>query len=120
MPEAGIQATFELPVPALNQVEFQPYLYQRDLLDFCAERASVLEAYSPLTRAHDLRIRNLSPSRKNTRKQEQSGRSPTGIASRRQTVAAFGNQVGCANLDPLGAATQIGGDSQIGQSWTYL
>jgi diketogulonate reductase-like aldo/keto reductase len=31
-------------------VEFHPYLYQRDLLDFCAERAIVLEAYSPLTK----------------------------------------------------------------------
>jgi diketogulonate reductase-like aldo/keto reductase len=37
-------------VPAVNQVEFHPYLYQRDLLDFCAERAIVLEAYSPLTK----------------------------------------------------------------------
>jgi diketogulonate reductase-like aldo/keto reductase len=37
-------------IPAVNQVEFHPYLYQRDLLDFCAERAIVLEAYSPLTK----------------------------------------------------------------------
>ena len=37
-------------VPAINQVEFHPYLYQRDLLDFCAREGIVIEAYSPLTK----------------------------------------------------------------------
>jgi diketogulonate reductase-like aldo/keto reductase len=36
-------------VPAVNQVEFHPFLYQRDLLDFCTGQGVVLEAYSPLT-----------------------------------------------------------------------
>ncbi len=42
-------------VPDVNQVEFNPFLYQRDLLDFCNDNGIQLEAYSPLTRGHRLR-----------------------------------------------------------------
>jgi diketogulonate reductase-like aldo/keto reductase len=35
--------------PAVNQVEFHPYLFQKDLLDYCMEHKIVLEAYRPLT-----------------------------------------------------------------------
>jgi len=41
-------------VPAVNQVEFSPFLYQKDLLDFCRSRGIQLEAYSPLTRGKKL------------------------------------------------------------------
>jgi diketogulonate reductase-like aldo/keto reductase len=36
--------------PAVNQVEFSPYLYLKDLLDLCRQRGVVLQAYSPLAR----------------------------------------------------------------------
>ena len=35
---------------SVNQVEFNPYLYQRDLLEFCCSCRIQLEAYSPLTK----------------------------------------------------------------------
>ncbi len=42
-------------VPAINQVEFHPYLYQKELLDFCRSKSIVVEAYSPLTTGNKLR-----------------------------------------------------------------
>ena len=42
-------------VPAINQVEFHPFLYQKDLLQFCKNNLIQLEAYySPLTRGERL------------------------------------------------------------------
>jgi methylglyoxal/glyoxal reductase len=41
-------------IPAINQVEFHPYLYQKDLLRFCKSNGIMLEAYSPLTRGKRL------------------------------------------------------------------
>lgn len=43
-------------VPAVNQVEFSPFLYQHELLKFCRNTGIQLEAYAPLTagrRLHD-------------------------------------------------------------------
>ena len=42
-------------VPAVNQVEFHPYLYQRELLDFCVARRIAVEAYCPLTQGRRLK-----------------------------------------------------------------
>ena len=41
-------------VPSVNQVEFHPFLYQEQLLQFCKNNHIQLEAYSPLTRAEKL------------------------------------------------------------------
>ena len=37
-------------IPVINQVEFSPYNYQKELLDVCLKNKIILEAYSPLTR----------------------------------------------------------------------
>ncbi|MFX1498602.1 MAG: aldo/keto reductase [Promethearchaeota archaeon] len=37
-------------IPVVNQVEFSPFLYQKDLFNFCKGHKIVIEAYSPLTR----------------------------------------------------------------------
>lgn len=41
-------------VPAVNQVELHPYLYQRELLEYCRKNRIVIEAYSPLTHGERL------------------------------------------------------------------
>lgn len=41
-------------VPVNNQVEFSPFLYQRNLLEFCAAKGISLTAYCPLTHGDKL------------------------------------------------------------------
>jgi len=38
----------------VNQVEFSPFLYRKELLEYCTDRGIQLEAYSPLTRGKRL------------------------------------------------------------------
>jgi diketogulonate reductase-like aldo/keto reductase len=46
------QLRSESPVlPAVNQVELHPFLFQRELLEWCRARRVQLEAYSPLVKA---------------------------------------------------------------------
>ena len=41
-------------VPAVNQVEMSPFLYQKELIDFCREEGIQIETYSPLTKGQRL------------------------------------------------------------------
>ncbi len=49
--------------PAINQVEFHPFLYQNELLEYCQKNNIQLEAYSPLVhgeRLSDVRITEIA------------------------------------------------------------
>jgi diketogulonate reductase-like aldo/keto reductase len=71
-------------VPAVNQVEFHPYLYQRDLLDFCNGKGIVIEAYSPLTKGARLNDPKLvAVGQKIFDRQTAANAFPVAIASRR-------------------------------------
>ena len=41
-------------MPAINKVEFHPFLFQKNLLEFCNNNSIQLEAYSPLARSKRL------------------------------------------------------------------
>lgn len=46
--------TTALIKPVVNQFELSPFLYQKNLVDYCQESDIVVEAYSPLTRGRRL------------------------------------------------------------------
>jgi diketogulonate reductase-like aldo/keto reductase len=53
--------TYSTIVSALNQVEFSPWLYLKDLLLYCRERNIQLQSYSPLTRGKKFNDPQLLP-----------------------------------------------------------
>ena len=46
-------------IPAINQVEFSPFLYQKELIDFCKSQNIVVEGYSPLTKGDKLNTKTI-------------------------------------------------------------
>jgi len=46
--------TYATMAPAINQVEFSPYLFLEDLLNYCRKNKIQLQAYSPLIRGRKL------------------------------------------------------------------
>ena len=46
-------------IPVINQVEFTPYLYLKELKEYCEDKGINLEAYSPLTRGKKLKDQKL-------------------------------------------------------------
>jgi diketogulonate reductase-like aldo/keto reductase len=62
--------------PAVNQIEFNPFVYRRRLLDACRDAGVVVEAYSPLMRGHDLDDRQI------LRVAGQHGRTPAQVVLR--------------------------------------
>jgi len=42
--------TYANVMPVVNQVEFNPFLYQKELQEYCEENEIFIEAYTPLTR----------------------------------------------------------------------
>ena len=44
-----LKSTLNL-MPTVNQVEFSPFLYQKELMEYCKSNKIVLEAYRPLTK----------------------------------------------------------------------
>ncbi|HVM89289.1 MAG TPA: aldo/keto reductase [Puia sp.] len=44
--------TYSEITPAANQVEFTPYVFSKNLLDYCSKEQIQLQAYSPIARGH--------------------------------------------------------------------
>lgn len=47
-------STYSTVKPVLNQVELTPWLFQRDLVDYCSSQDIQLQSYSPITRGKKL------------------------------------------------------------------
>ncbi len=53
--------TFANIVPAVNQVEFSPWLYLEELLNYSQDKSIILQAYTPLARGKKFNDPRLYP-----------------------------------------------------------
>ena len=112
-----IRATDE--TPAVNQIEWSPFGWSREMLDFCAHRGIVIQAYSPLTRGRRLdseRLRSVAAGHGRTPAQVllrwsiQRGTAPLPKANRRdhlvENLEALDFELDADDLDVLNSLNE--------------
>lgn len=120
--EALIDATGE--VPAVNQIEWSPFGWSQDMLDYCDDLGIVVQAYSPLTRElrlEDERLAEIAdrygktPAQVILRWDLQMGVSPIPKANQRdhleENLDIFDFELGDTHMDEL---------SELNERWSAL
>ena len=54
-------------VPAVNQIEFNPYIVDNDILDVCKTNKIIVQAYAPIGTGTGVRVREKSNASNNER-----------------------------------------------------
>jgi 2,5-diketo-D-gluconate reductase A len=120
----AVLAEAQVP-PVVNQIQFSAFTYRRALLEACAEREIVLEAYSPLTTGRNLQDKRLMQIA------ERVGRTPAQVLLRwcvqrdipvipkstnreriRENAQIFDFELSDADTEALDALDDTGGTSQ--------
>jgi diketogulonate reductase-like aldo/keto reductase len=117
--------------PAVNQIEWSPFGWSEEMLDYCRERQIVIQAYSPLTRGERLADDRLvelvpaygkSPAQLLLRWCVQLGVVPLPKANRREHLVEnadiFDFELSETDLERLGALNE--GYSALGSSLQYV
>eukprot|EP01084_Bolivina_argentea_P289343 496818_1 len=47
-----------LPIPSVNQIEVSVFLQEGELIEYCEKEGIVIEAYSPISQAHEIAVKN--------------------------------------------------------------
>ena len=111
--------------PTVDQVEFSPFQFRRALLAACEASGVVLEAYSPLTRGHDLGHRVIGRDRAAARADAGPGAAALGGAAgdpghpevrepgpHRENAAIFDFALPAADMAALDGLDRTGGTAE--------